>query len=163
MLLKHIGHDKILDFVKKHGLATVAIVVLTATGVYFGAKYNGAPSMGHAYLGANPYVFYGTAAIGIISFMGICLGLSFIQSGRILPYIKWFGKNSFRVMALHNPIKGIVMIVVAKLFSITTGTINSNASYATITLVFTILVTTVAVWLISWLLQKALGRNSLLK
>lgn len=163
MLLKHLGHEKILGFVKKHGLATVAIVVLTAIGIYFGAKYNGAPSMGHANLGANPFVFYGTAILGIVAFMGICIGLSFIQSGGVLSYIKWFGKNSFRVMALHNPIKGVVMIVVAKLCGIVTGTINSSAGYAAVTFVLTVLVTTVVVWLIGWFLQKTLGRNSILK
>ncbi len=163
MVLKHIGHENVLDFVKKHVLATVVIVVLTAVGVYFGAKYNGAPSMGHANLGLSPYVFYGAAVLGIISFMGICIGLSFIQFGKFLPYIKWFGKNSFRVMALHNPIKGVVMIVVAKLCGITTGVINSNAGYASISFVLTVLVTSLVVLLIGWLLQKVLGRNSLLK
>lgn len=81
MTLKHVGHENVLGFVKKHGLATVAIVALTAVGVYFGAKYNGAPSMGHANLGADPFVFYGTAACGIISFVGICIALSFVQTG----------------------------------------------------------------------------------
>lgn len=81
MTLKHVGHENVLGFVKKHGLATVAIVALTAVGVYFGAKYNGAPSMGHANLGADPFVFYGTASCGIISFVGICIALSFVQTG----------------------------------------------------------------------------------
>lgn len=164
MVLKHIGHVKLMDFVKRHELATAIIVLLTAVGVYIGAKYNGSPSLGHANLGANPFVFYATAILGVVSFMGCCIGLSFIQTGGgILSYVKWFGKNSFRVMALHNPIKGVVMIVVAKLCSITTDIINSNAGYAVIAFVLTVLVTTVVVWLIGWLLQKTLGRNSLLK
>lgn len=66
-------------------------------------------------------------------------------------------------MALHNPIKGVVMIAVAKLCGITTDTINSKAGYAAITFVLTVFVTTVIVWLIGWFLQSVLGRNSLLK
>ena len=163
MVLKRVGHENILAFVKKHVLATVAIVIITSVGVYYGAKYNGAPSMGHANLGVNPFVFYSTAILGIIVFMGICIGLSFIQTGGVLSYIKWFGKNSFRVMALHNPIKGVVMIVVAKLCGIVTGTINSNVLYAVITFILTVLVSNVVVWLVGWLLQKTLGRNSILK
>lgn len=164
MVLKHVGHEKLLASVKKHRTVTAAIVLVAAIGVYFGAKYNGAPSMGHANLGANPYVFYGTAVLGIVSFIGICIGLSFIQAeGKIISYVKWFGRNSFRVMALHNPIKGAVMLIVAKLCSITTGTINTNAGYAALTFVLTVIVSSVTVWLIGLALQKALGRNSLLK
>ena len=163
MVLKHIGHKKLLDFVQQRRTITVVIVIVTAIGVYFGARYNGAPSMGHASLGANPYVFYGTAALGIISFIGICMGLSLIRPlGWILSYVRWFGINSFRVMALHNPIKGAVMILVANLCGISTRVINSNVGYAAITFVLTVLVTTVAVWLIGWGLQETLRRNSLL-
>lgn len=164
MTLKHIGHSKLIDGVRFHGILTTIIVIATSIVVFFGARYNGSASMGHVNLGKNPYVFYFTAICGIVAFLGICIALSLIrENNKVLSYIKWFGKNSFRVMAIHNPIKGVIVLTVAKLFSTTSGIVNAHAGYASIAFVLTVIASTIAVWLIGWLLQKTIGRNSLLK
>jgi len=163
MTLKHIGHSKLMDWVKSHSLKTSIIVIASSIVVYVGARYNGSASMGHAYLGENPIVFYFTAFCGIVAFLCICIIVSLLPENDFMGYIKWFGKNSFRVMAIHNPIKGVVVLSVAKVFSVSSGTINANVGYALLSFVLTAIASTIAVWLIGWFLQKTLKRNSLLR
>ena len=167
MALKHIGHSKMMESVKTHWVWTILIIIAASIELYLGARYNGSASMGHAFLGKNPFVFYVTAICGIVAFLSICILISFIPVksviGKLIAYIKWFGINSFRVMAVHNPIKGVIVLVVAKLFHVSSGAINVHAGYASVAFVLTVVVTTIVVWFIGWFLQKTLKRNSLMK
>ncbi len=160
LLISHVGHQKLQEMVSKDKLVCIVVMLLTAFLLYEGASYNGSASMGHAYLGKNPWVFYGTAICGIVFFMLLCLFLGSLKENKLMDSIKWFGRNSFRVMAVHNPIKGVVIAVLAAL---THSSISGNVGWSAVAFIITLVVTIILVIIIEWGLKKFLKRNSLLK
>jgi fucose 4-O-acetylase-like acetyltransferase len=163
LLAVHYGHGKISDIVNDNKLVCFLLLLATAFILYQGASYNGSASMGHADLGKNPFVFYGTAVCGIVCFMIMCIFLGNLKDNKLLMSVKWFGQNSFRVMAIHNPIKGVVIVVLAKFIHTTASKISSNIEYSVIAFLITLIATIIIVILIERGLNKVLKRNSLLK
>ena len=167
LINKNIGHQQLVDTINKNKVVSWLVILACLIALYFGASFNGSASMGHAYLGKNVWIFYPTAICGIVAMMGLCVLLSQSVCNKknhwSLKYVKWFGKNSFRVMAIHNPIKGFIVVMVAHFLNVTTHQVNANGIYALIAFVPTVIVTSVLVWMIGWFLNKTLKRNSLLK
>ena len=62
--------------------------------------------------------------------------------------VKWFGQNSFIAMAIHNPIKGFVIVTLASLLGIEKMAVMSRTWTAIIALLITLLVTTTIMILI---------------
>ena len=66
-------------------------------------------------------------------------------------------------MAVHNPIKGIIIVLLGKLLqSFNINIINTDLQLLA-TFAVTIVISISVVWLIEWGMKKSLGRNSLLK
>lgn len=160
MFAVHVGHEKLNEKVNNNKLVCFLLLLVTACILYQGASYNGSASMGHADLGKNPIVFYGTAICGIVFFMLLCIFLGNLKENKLMDSIKWFGRNSFRVMAIHNPIKGFVIAVLAVF---THSSISSNVGQSAVAFIITLVVTTIVVIIIEWGLMKFWKRNSLLK
>ena len=162
LLAKHVCHQKQINMVKGNLLLCALLFIVAATVVYFGAKYNGHVSMGHASLGRSPMVFYGTAVFGIVGFMILCIWMS-LSTSNMIQGIKWIGRNSFRVMAIHNPIKGIVLVVLAKQFHTSPIKASNNLLICLMAFVVTLIITFIIIMVIEWCLKTFLKRNSLLK
>lgn len=162
LLTKYIPHFEQVEIVQKYKIWNAVLFALGAVAVYLGAKYNGYVSMGRAHLGPNPLGFYATAFCGIIVVMLLSIAVS--QSGsHLISWLKWIGRNSFRMMAVHNPIKGVVIIVIGLLLQSLNINLDNNDLQLFLTFVITILISISIVWLIEWGMKKTLGRNSLLK
>lgn len=162
LLTKHMSPQKQVEWVINNKWLGVVFAVLCAIVVYFGASYNGSVSLGHASLGRNPFVFYGTAIFGVLGFMIVSILISLFTS-KLTSGIKWFGRNSFRVMAVHNPIKGVVIVILAKIMHITTLDVSRSELKSLLAFAVTLIITIVIVFCIEWLLKKVLKRNTLLK
>lgn len=65
-------------------------------------------------------------------------------------------------MAIHNPIKGIVIVVIAKLFHSSSAEVISSVPMSIVAFVITLAITVLCMWLISWGLNKLLKRDSIL-
>ena len=156
-----VGHKRLADWVENHKVASVSLFILSAILLYVGAVNNGHVSMGHDSLGNNPIVFYPTAICGVVCFMIMCISLNNTQLVK-RGGVKWFGKNSFRAMAIHNPIKGVVVVVIAKLFHSSNSEVITSVPLSIVTFVITLAITVLCMWLISWGLKKLLKRDSIL-
>ncbi len=113
LLVKHFPHEMIVCSINRYWGRSVLVFVVSSFIVYCGANYNGIISMGHSYLGRSPSVFYITAFVGIIAFVIFSIAINNL-SLKIVSGIKWIGRNSFRVMAIHNPIKGVLVLLLVK-------------------------------------------------
>ena len=65
-------------------------------------------------------------------------------------------------MAIHNPIKGVVVVVIAKLFHSSNSEVITSVPLSIVTFVITLAITVLCMWLISWGLKKLLKRDSIL-
>lgn len=148
LVVKRYGHQRLVkNVVSRKGISIVLVMagfVLTAIL----AHYEGAMSMGHARLGSNPLVFYATAFIGVSAMLMCCILLADVQWGKtgtmVANAIKWFGKRSFDAMAIHNPIRQVVMVVVAILLHTTSDAMSENTAQSLISFVITLVATSIA-------------------
>ena len=147
LLKTHLSIESINDYIKNHTFFFVVLSVLLGLFVYVVAIINGKVSMGHANPGKYPLLFYFGAFCGTA--MTIIVSAILSRITRKNSFIEWVGKNSFCVMAIHNPIKGVVVVVVARIMHTTINTINSSLSHAFIAFVFSVIVTAIFTFLIS--------------
>ena len=152
MLIKHFRHDQLLQTCRKYKACAVVIAISLAVAVYFGSQSTGHVSMGSDLLGNNPLLFYFDAFCGTVMILIISSLLSFV-GGIPLQGIKWIGENSFHVMALHNPIKGFVVVVVARGFQCSKELVENSYLYSGISFVITLIVTVVAVMMVRKLIK----------
>ena len=148
--------------IKTHTLLSIILSALLAFVVYIVAVVNGKVSMGHADPGNYPVLFYVGAFCGIAMVYIVSVLISDMLGKH--SFIEWFGKNSYCVMAIHNPIKGVVVVAVAKLFHSTVHTVNSSYFHAFIAFVLSCMVTSVFTYLISHLeSRRVVLKNNALK
>lgn len=65
--------------------------------------------------------------------------------------LKWFGQNSFYVMATHFPIKEALSRIIDKLLNCN---VRSDVKPALLVFVLTLVADTLVVWFICWLKKK---------
>ena len=154
LLVKRITHEKIITAVANHKwISFIGMLIGFALTAWLGHK-NGVVSMGHSRIGNNHLLFYFTALIGIIAMLLLCVLLSNIKAGKKLENIfsglRWFGKNSFNAMAIHNPIRSFVMVIVAMAFHTTDTVVSKTTSLSLLSFVITLIVTVLAMLVINW-------------
>ena len=132
--------------------------IMLAAVVYLIALKVGKVSMGHANPGKYPVLFY-IGAISGTTMMGIwsVLYSALIKERR--SFVRWVGQNSFCMMAIHNPIKGVVVIAVAKLFHINVDTLNASFIPAFIAFAFSVAVSAVVAYIIGRCLNRTSGHK----
>lgn len=120
ILLKHISHKQLVTFCsRRKGLCLIAAVLLGVV-VYFGSQVVGHISMGSDLLGDRPVLFYLDAFCGLWMLLLFSIALcaypfkNFVVC-KLMQGVQWIGRYSFRVMAIHNPVKGFVVAILAKL------------------------------------------------
>ena len=162
---EHVGHEKLISTVTHYRLATVLVMIVAALVLYLGGSNNTKVSMGHAYLGKSLWVFYPTALCGITAFVSMCLLLT---SSKLLVRRKLirsgvlFGRSSFRAMAIHNPVKGFIIIILSKAMHTSISSIQGGVVTSIVAFVLTFVITWLAIIFIELVLQKTLKRNSIL-
>ena len=140
LFIANVTHQKFIDFVKNNKVVSGIITIVSFSLLFFGAEFNGHVSMGSTHLG-NPLVFYGAAFCGIVFMLFLCVAVSLCCSDRMLKPILWFGKRSFDAMAIHNPIKGIIVAIVSAF-------ISNNIYVGIIAFVLTLVITSLGMIII---------------
>lgn len=103
----------------KKGMYFVLMVIITAVLINT-AHYNGHITLGSDSLGKNPVLFYLNAFMGIFT-CGIfaILVCSPKRDNKtikaIMDYHLWFGRNSLYIMSTHVPVKGVIIVAIAKM------------------------------------------------
>lgn len=157
-LVKAKSHQGIMDIVNKHKVAAIALASVLACIVYIGSQYNGSISFGHADLGRNVFVAYGCGLAGTLMWLIGCILLADTKINKagvkLLEWTKWFGRNSFNAMAIHNPIKGFVCVVVGIALHCGSAAVSANSYYSFIAFLLTLVVTVVGMVFINWFKRK---------
>lgn len=162
-LIEKYSHKEMLETVNRNHKFSIGICVLLWLCVLLGGWYNGHVSMGSNQLG-NPFVFYGAAICGIFAMMllTMLLSVSSYTEKPFMRFIKWFGRNSYYAMAIHNPIKGVVVIVVAMVLSrigihLSAPSLAYEYIVSVVAFVITVIAVVLGIIIINVLLRKVSG------
>ena len=152
LLVKYVPRIKMSDTVNNHlAISWILVIVGFAITAYLG-HLNGMVSMGHARLGNSPIVFYLTACIGTFAMLILCILIESIKGRKIwkglTDRLSWFGRHSFDAMAIHNPIRQIVMVVVAMVLHTTSDAISENTIHSLISFIITLVITIVGMMVV---------------
>ena len=144
---------------KNSKLVTLAIALFLTALLQWCANRWGPISMGHSNFG-NQWVFHFRGLLGSFSTLLFSMFLASIlnQSSlidKIINYIKWIGKNSLDVMAINNPIKGVVCTYLAALLHIEIEDASfSEIPPALLAFAITMIACTILVWIIVYVRNK---------
>lgn len=148
----------IMNMVNIHKITTIVLAAVFAYVVYVGSQYNGSISFGHADIGKNVFVTYGCALAGTLMWLIGCILLADTKINKagvkLLEWTKWFGRNSFNAMAIHNPIKGFVCVVVGVALHCGSATVSANSYYSFLAFLLTLVVTVIGMVFINWFKSK---------
>ena len=137
----------IMNMVNIRKITTIVLAAVFAYVVYVGSQYNGSISFGHANLGKNVFVTYGCGLAGTLMWLIGCILLADIKINKagvkLLEWTKWFGRNSFNAMAIHNPIKGFVCVVVGVALHCGSAAVSANSYYSFLAFLLTLVVTVI--------------------
>lgn len=136
----------------------IGIICIIATIIlYILAEKFGECSMGSSSYQCNAIVFMVRALIGIIAMFSLSLILSKILYNKLLKLknsIMWLGRYSLDVMSLHIPVKGVVILILAKYLSETTDGISESFFLSFIVLIITMLIITPIIIFVNHLLKR---------
>ena len=129
-------------------LDTVTVVFTLL--LFVGTSYNGHVTLGTNLFGKNPFAFYFTGACGIISTIIFSVLVLFVKTKNVLKkmvnYVQWVGRNSLYFMAIHVPIKGFLVVVVAKFLGLDSPRlVQMNMTYSLFAFVLTLIVSSIIV------------------
>ena len=162
LMIKKWSHRQIMDGVTGAKVRSWLLVTAGMCATAWLAHYEGAMSMGHANLGKNPLVFYVTAFIGIASSLVLCILLADIDWRgiwkRLAEGIKWFGRNSFDAMAIHNPIRAFIIVIVARLFATNSDAVSASNGLSLISFITTLIVTSACMVVIGRIRKSLKGK-----
>ena len=157
-IVKSKSHKGIMDMVNSHKYMSMILIVLLVYIVYVGSQYNGSISFGHANLGRNVFVAYGCGFAGTLMWMMGCILLADTRMNRanvkLLEWTKWFGRNSFNAMAIHNPIKGFVCVIVGVVLHCGSAAVSGNRYFSFVAFLLTLAATIVGMVFINWFKKK---------
>lgn len=150
-------HQKMQDWVCGHKMTSCLLTMFLATMVLLGSHYNGSISFGHAAI-HNPLITYPCAFMGIAMMLLICMLLAntkaCIENKRWMQWLKWFGRNSFTAMAIHNPIKGFVCVVVGMLAHCSSDAVSHNSLFSLVAFILTLIATIAGIIVWNWLKDR---------
>ena len=157
-IVKAKTHQGIMNMVNSYKITTIVLAAVFAYVVYVGSQYNGSISFGHADLGKNVFVTYGCGLAGTLMCLIGCILLADTKINKaglkLLEWTKWFGRNSFNAMAIHNPIKGFVCMVAGVALHCGSAAVSANSYYSFIAFLLTLVVTVIGMVFINWFKSK---------
>lgn len=137
-----VTHEAFLQKVNNNVLGSAVLLLVLLAIVVWGANYNGAVSMGSNNFGRGPLLFYCLAICGIFFVLILsALIVRFFDKTKGYKLVRWFGRNSFDAMAIHNPLKGIIIVVVGIVLGTKKDVIIHSYGYASIVFVLTTIAT----------------------
>lgn len=147
---KRVTKDRLMTVVNSHQLVSwVWVIVGLAVTAYVG-HMNGMVSMGHARLGNNPLVFYLIACVGTSAILTLCVLMAGWRNNSVFEKAIWFGRHSFDAMAIHNPIRQIVMVAMAIVLHTSSDAISENTVQSLLSFVMTLTITMVGMFVVDW-------------
>ena len=151
------GHLQMQNWVNTHRSISLVLAFVLAVIVMIGSSANGSISFGHAAI-HNPLITYSCAFAGIAMLLLICMLLAgtkaCLNNARWMQDLKWFGRNSFTAMAIHNPIKGFVCLIVGTVFNCSSAIVSESDSYSLISFVITLFLTVVGIMIVNLIKTK---------
>jgi len=163
LVVKKFGHEQLIEAICKRKVLSYVMVIIGFAITAVLGHYEGAMSMGHARMGSNPLIFYVTAFIGIASMLTLCVLLSAIEwdtLGKNLSNgIKWFGRHSFDAMAIHNPIRQVVMVCLAIMLHTTSDAMSENTVHSLVSFVVTLVATSIGMMVIDYIREHWKQKN----
>lgn len=113
---KHMSHQQLMQSVAQHWVLTFMVTILLFGGVAYLAMNFGECSMGSSSYQCSEGIFFIRALLGCLAVVLLSALISIVKPFRLFRQAMiWCGANSLDIMCTHVPIKGIVIIVVAKL------------------------------------------------
>lgn len=153
-IVKAKTHQGIMNIVNSHKITMIVLAAVFAYIVFVGSQYNGSISFGHADLGKNVFMTYGCGLTGTLMWLIGCILLADTKINKagvkLLEWTKWFGRNSFNAMAIHNPIKGFVCVVVGVALHCGSAAVSANSYYSFLAFLLTLVVTVIGMVFINW-------------
>ncbi len=146
------GHSALVTQVKKHKCIFGIVTICLFAALLLLSFYNGKISMGSNNLGKNVYVFYIAAYIGVCAVLLLSALLSVLSDKRdnfIVKYLSFVGKNSFYFMAIHVPLKTVIVMIKNKLILVLNAKDFGIDVYTIICFVVTMILTSFAVVIIN--------------
>lgn len=146
------GHNQMQAYVNGHRALAFGMVFISGGIVLVGSHYNGSISFGHAEI-HNPLITYPCALAGVAMMLIVCMllaGTNACENNAIwMKWLKWFGRNSFTAMAIHNPIKGFVCVIVGALFGCRSAVVSKNDYYSLVAFAVTLIVTILGIIIVN--------------
>lgn len=160
LFVKHIGHETFKTLVLKRPLISIGFVIALFFIVYWGGALNGKVSMGHAHIN-NPFLFYPIGCLGTFAMLSLTMLLSsWVRETIIGNSIKWFGQNSFIAMAIHNPIKGFVVVALASVLGMGKTAVMKGTMTAIVAFVLTLVITSALMYVIEKYKERKREKNN---
>lgn len=151
---RHLPHEKLMSIIGAHKPASLLASVLLFAALTFFALNYGECSMGSSSYSCPLWVFFVRAFVGCFGLVLLSAWIcALFSKGWWYESLKWCGQNSLDVMCLHIPIKGVVMIVVAKALHLTIE-ISESLLYSGISFVITMAILVPIVLLINRFIRK---------
>ncbi len=117
--------------------------IVLAPIIWYLSQNYGDCSMGSSSYNCNVVLFFARASIGIALTLLVSMLLSFCNVNRLMSVVidalKWCGRNSLDIMCMHIPIKGVAIIIAAKILKPSVD-ISSYLRYSTIVFIMTMTV-----------------------
>lgn len=142
---------KIVVMVTDNLILSILLVVISfSIMTYLSMEYKEC-SMGSSSYNCPLWVFFIRAFLGCIGLVVLSVCICTLTSrggGKIYNFIKYCGLYSLDIMCLHIPIKGVAIIVVAKVFTLTVD-VQASLLYSMLTFGLTLIVMIPIVYIIN--------------
>lgn len=149
------GHQRMMDAVNGHKALSVSVLLLLVAVTWLISDFNGPISFGHTNMGVNVFTAYLGGVTGVTMLLIFCMLLADSSFNRPevkwISFLKWFGRNSFNAMVIHNPIKGFMAVVVGGIFACGSAAVSHNILYSSISFVITMIFTILVIYIIDYI------------
>ena len=157
VVVRKFSHHHLSNWVNEHRGASVVIIIIGAVLIVVGSLINGSINFGGANL-RNPLITYPLALVGVIVILIISIWLANTDAcqhnHKLMQWLKFYGRNSYTSMAIHNPIKGFMCVVLGVLFGCGADAVSLNSYYSFIAFILTIVVSIIGILLINFVKSR---------
>ena len=155
-LVTCLSHDGLQKLVLQRKFISVAVfaalVAFLCLNVYYGAPRI---SMGHSNYGNNIVMFYVRAFAGTLALIIFAILMtSWKKDFCTTRYMEWAGRQSFDFMSLNVPIKGFLIVFIAKLMHIDQLAIWTSCIYSIVPFILTVLAVSIITLLVNRYIRK---------
>ena len=128
-------NTKLMDFSKKNPILLLLATVGSFVLLFVGSVWNGHVSMAQCQLGEKSvFLFYVNALWGILFILFACLFLDWAYNRvailkKVLDYLLFVGRNSFRFMAVHIPCMLVCVRIMALIAGLKISDVRNDYQY----------------------------------